>query len=247
MNLLLGIVSNSKYIQAYLILVLSLDFYRVAFDLMTKYLDKGYRLYMGNFYASLQLLKSLKEINTLTCSTVQVNRVEFPNDLKVGNLDHGKSTCICNDVIVAVHWKDKRQIYSWCHSVMVMMKAFWKDRMVTSSNYQCINYNNNMGGVTKHDQCLSYYEINRKSMKCWRASFHLFKMCIVNAMKLFLSKNPEFQVRQMHKNVFKKCLSTKWSTVPGLIGWYCYCEGRSTKPIITTVKSKNIWWCKTSE
>lgn len=92
---------------------------------------------------------------------------------------------------------------------MVMMKAFWKDRMVTSSNYQCINYNNNMGGVTKHDQCLSYYEINRKSMKCWRVSFHLFKMCIVNAMKLFLSKNPEFQVRQMHKNVFKKCLSTK--------------------------------------
>lgn len=110
MNLLLGIVSNSKYIKTYLIMVLSLDFYRVAFDLMTKYLDKGYRLYMDNFYASLQLLKSLKEINTLTCSTVQVNHVEFPNDLKVGNLDHGKSTCICN-VIVAVHWKDKRHIH----------------------------------------------------------------------------------------------------------------------------------------
>lgn len=61
---------------------------RVVFDLMTKYLDKGYGVYMSiyNFYTSIQHLKSSKERNTFACGTVHVNSGEFPNDFKVGML-----------------------------------------------------------------------------------------------------------------------------------------------------------------
>ena len=37
-----------------------------------------------------------------------------------------------------------------------------------------MDYNNNMSGADKHDQYLSYYAINRKSIKWWEKGFFSF-------------------------------------------------------------------------
>ena len=107
---------------------------------------------MDNFYTSLQLLKGLKGRSTFACGTVSVNRGEFPNNFKVGKLDCRKSTCICNNKIVAVHWKDKRDVFmmSYCHGKDESLVERHSFNIIKPS--MIMNYNNNMDGVNKHDQ-----------------------------------------------------------------------------------------------
>lgn len=43
-----------------------------------------------------------------------------------------------------------------------------------------------MGGVDRHDQILTYYSLNRKSMKWYKKYFfHLFDICVFNASCLY--------------------------------------------------------------
>ncbi|CAB3984670.1 Hypothetical predicted protein [Paramuricea clavata] len=56
--------------------------YRVVFDLLKNYLDKGYRLFISNFYTSVQLIFDLVQRNTFVCGTLQANRKKLPPQLK---------------------------------------------------------------------------------------------------------------------------------------------------------------------
>ena len=85
--------------------------HRVVFDLMEGYLDKAYHLYIDNFYTSLNLIQSLKDRGTYACGTIRTNRGKFPKKFKEAKLDVGKSLYYEIDTIVAVHWKDKRDIF----------------------------------------------------------------------------------------------------------------------------------------
>lgn len=60
---------------------------RVVMDLLDPYLDKGYRLYVDNFYSSPHLFKELFERNTLACGTVRQDRKGMPNQLKTKNTE----------------------------------------------------------------------------------------------------------------------------------------------------------------
>ena len=44
--------------------------YRVVFDLIDNYLDKGYHLYFDNFYTSFRLVSDLAKRNTFSCGTI---------------------------------------------------------------------------------------------------------------------------------------------------------------------------------
>lgn len=180
---------------------------RVVFDLMNPYLDKGYHLYIDNFYTSLKLIQELEKRKTYTCGTVRVNRGEFPKAFKVANLDVGSSTYLKMNNIFAVHWKDKRDVYvlSSIHGNQEEIIQRKKGEINKPTMIQC--YNMKMGGVDRCDQRLAYYSLNRKSKKWWKkVFFRLFEMAIVNSLILFTHKHPEAQKKRRSHKMFRQML-----------------------------------------
>lgn len=59
--------------------------YCVVMNLMKLYLDKGYHLYMDNFYTNLALFRALLDKKTYARRTIRVNRGEFPQWFKHKN------------------------------------------------------------------------------------------------------------------------------------------------------------------
>ena len=98
--------------------------HRVVFDLMSQYLDKGYRLYFDNLYTSFRLIKDLLVQNTFSCGTIRINRGEFPEHLKTAVLKPGKAIYIKSRDIVAVHWKDKRDVLQY-----PLFMAIWRRQL----------------------------------------------------------------------------------------------------------------------
>lgn len=177
--------------------------YRVVFDLLEDYLDKGYHLYLDNFYTSLRLISDLAGRGTFACGTIRRDRGEFPGKFQTEAIDRGSSTYLKNGNIVAVHWKDKRDVYA-ISSIHGNGSQHILRRGETAGIDKpdiILEYNKYMNGVDKCDQYLNYYSVGRKSKKWWKKLFYrLLELCIVNAMVLHFNANPEFaKKRQAHK------------------------------------------------
>ncbi len=158
--------------------------YRVVFDL---FLGRRFLSFFDNIYTSLKLVKDLLFRNTFSCGTVRVDRGEFPESFKTKKLDKGKSEYINNGTIMAVHWKDKRDVFmmsSFHGNAENVIERFGNEEV--SKPEMISDYNLNMGGVDKCDQFLSYYNIGRKSKKWWKkVFFRMVELCIVNAMCMY--------------------------------------------------------------
>ena len=181
--------------------------YRIVMYLMHDYLDKGYRIYMDNFYTHFLLFKDLVLRNTFACGTIKLNRGEFPKWFKEEKLKPGDSTFMKNDDIVAVHWRDKRDVFllSSIHGNSSSEIERYSGKILKPD---CIcDYNNNMGGVDKCDQLLSSYSVLKKSTKWWKKIFlRLFELCVINSMCLFMEKNPDFARKRGPHRRFREML-----------------------------------------
>lgn len=103
------------------------------------------------------------------CGTVRIDREEFPEAFKCSKLATGEARFIKNNSVLALHWRDKRDVFamSTMHSNAMNVitrrngEKVMKPEIITE-------YNKYMNGVDKCDQYLNYYAIGRKSMKWWK-------------------------------------------------------------------------------
>ena len=85
---------------------------RVVLDLMEKYLDRNYHVAFDNFYTSYALVHKLLLRKIWSCITIRVNWGLFSPDFIYPKLDIGSSAFLKTDYgILAVHWKDKRDVF----------------------------------------------------------------------------------------------------------------------------------------
>ena len=56
--------------------------HRVLFDLAENYLDKGYRIYLDNFYSTVKFFQDLENRQTYGCGTIRSDRGRFPASFK---------------------------------------------------------------------------------------------------------------------------------------------------------------------
>ncbi|XP_069166311.1 piggyBac transposable element-derived protein 4-like [Procambarus clarkii] len=145
----------------------------VVKTLMEPLLNKGHILYTDNYYTSPLLTKFLLEHNTGVCSTVKANRKEmafFLNKIGVGDCKLRKC-----DKVLAVRWKDKREVN--------MLTTIHTGEMLDSGKLRyrgdgslfkpdcIIDYNINMRLVDKCDMMVGAVECVHRTVKCTRKFF----------------------------------------------------------------------------
>lgn len=81
----------------------------VDLTLLDKYLDKGHILWVDNWYTSPALFTHLLENKTHAGGTVRRNREGVLSEDK--KLQKGETSEMCNDQLLFVRWKDKREVH----------------------------------------------------------------------------------------------------------------------------------------
>ena len=90
---------------------------QTVLDVGKHYLNKGHRYFTDNYYTSVELMTKLQAKNTLSCGTVNSNRVGLPKDMKkacpsVKKLKRGESL---RGRMLAVTWMDTRAVNLLCN------------------------------------------------------------------------------------------------------------------------------------
>ena len=157
--------------------------YRVVTDLLSSYLNKNHHVYFDNFFASIALLPDLSAKNTFCCGTIRQDRGRFPENLKKAKLQRGESVFISVNDLLAVHWKDKRDVFlvSTIHGNQIEEVLHRGEEAPITKPRMITQYNCFMNGVDRCDQYLASYSIQRKTTKWWKKLFLRFVgLCIMN-------------------------------------------------------------------
>ena len=89
---------------------------------------KDHNLFIDNFYTSLNLAKSLLDKGTYVCGTISTKMGEFPKIFVDEKLIRGKSIYLKIGNVLAVHWKNKRDVF--------VLSSFHGNQEVTIQRHQ---------------------------------------------------------------------------------------------------------------
>ena len=163
----------------------------VVLHLAEDFLDKGYVLFMDNFYNSVSLTKALTSKSTYVCGTLRSNRKGNPKDVIAEKLKKGEMVWRRNMDVTVCKWKDKRDVLtiSNMHRVEMVEVRNRNGKVMMKPNI-VRDYNAGMSGVDRSDQMLSYYSALRKTIR-WpkKVGLHIFEMMIHNAHSLYCQQS----------------------------------------------------------
>lgn len=172
---------------------------------------QNFKVFMDNWFSSLELFCHLKEIGLFCTGTVRINRMPgcklMPDiDLKKngrGSYDYSTES---NNNITVTKWYDNKIVHvasSYKSTEPVELVKRW-----STSHKQYIDvtrpavvkeYNLNMGGVDLNDMLVSLYRIKLGVKRYYlRIVYHFIDICIVNAWLLYRRHCTE------HKIIFKR-------------------------------------------
>ena len=165
---------------------------QVVWQLAESLKGKWHRLFFDNYFSSVPLMELLQVNHIFACATIRPTRKDVPvmaadNSLKRGDFDYRSTP----DGISVYKWRDNRPVHfilNYHNPTVTTVKRKQKDgsKLVVACPEVVKHYNENMGGVDKHDMLRQMYGVNRKSMKWWhRIFFGLLDMTIVNAYALY--------------------------------------------------------------
>ena len=148
-------------------------------------LDKGYQLFMDNYYSSYELASELFYRQTLMCGTLRLNRKNVPKAVKLCKLKRDDVVFRRNRPCLVLKWCDKRSvtIISTIHKAEYVLTSKRDPHGNQIVKPKCIvDYTKNMAGVDLADQYIMNYNSKRKSNKWWGTLFFLhFNMLLFNA------------------------------------------------------------------
>uniref|UniRef100_A0A8C5PTB7 PiggyBac transposable element-derived protein domain-containing protein n=1 Tax=Leptobrachium leishanense TaxID=445787 RepID=A0A8C5PTB7_9ANUR len=161
---------------------------KIGWDLVYPLFNKGYHLWVDNYYTSIDLFKNLYCFETLACGTVRKNRRGFPQILTAGKKSRGSSSSLRQEEVLALRFTDKKDVYmlSTVHDESTVPVPV-RGRTEPLEKSKCIvDYSKFMGGVDLADQCIQPYLVNRKT-RAWykKIAIYLTEIAIFNAYVLY--------------------------------------------------------------
>ncbi|XP_054746160.1 piggyBac transposable element-derived protein 3-like [Anastrepha obliqua] len=140
--------------------------------------DKHFKLYFDNWFTSVSLLISLKEMGIFATGTVRKNRIsncQLLSDAELKKRGRGSfdMKCEINNNILCVKWFDNKPVplISSCESnepVGICKRWNPKEKAYIDVARPAIvaSYNKGMGGVDLADMLMELYKVNHRSNKC---------------------------------------------------------------------------------
>ncbi|CAH1972612.1 unnamed protein product [Acanthoscelides obtectus] len=159
---------------------------RIVLSLVDSLLDKGYRLFLDNYYTSVDLVHKLVKRRTDCVGTIRANRKGIPKDLQV-KLSKGQSVARYNRKIMIQKWHDKKDVLmiSTLHD-KTMEKVLTKKGEIEKPT--CVlEYNKKMGGVDLADNYLHYYGTARSRVKKYymKMFWHFLSVTTLNSFHIY--------------------------------------------------------------
>jgi len=158
----------------------------VAHDLF----DRGYCLYLDNWYTSPNLVDTLCTRKTDVGGTMRTNRKEFPDFVKRARLKKRETVAAFHKKQVIMKWKGKWDV--------VLISTFHDDSMENVTTRQgaiqkpsaILDYNKNMGGVDRNHGQLQSYKLARECLKKYYQKMFRYLLNVVglNAFIIYKKK-----------------------------------------------------------
>ena len=161
----------------------------VVAHLMQPLNNKGYKLFIDNWYSSIPLALHLSQNGTGVCGTVRRNRVGLPKQLtNYAGLRKGQFVHRSNDGMVFVKLRDTKEVcfLSTMHRADVTASGKHDRQGRAISKLSLVqDYNRFMGGVDRNDEMVSFYTSARKSYKWYKKlAGHIMEEAFLNAYLL---------------------------------------------------------------
>jgi len=177
----------------------------IVAKLMEPYLGKGHTVYMDNFYNSIPLAQFLFENQTMVVGTLRKNRKDNPKDTLNAKLGKGEVAHVQKGNIHVIKYNDKRDVCMISTKQKLdfveVTDKFGRNKMKPNI---IVDYNNNMSGIDRADQMISYYPTPRKCLRWYiKVFFHLMDMCLWNGNILY-----NIHVKNMAHLEFRKCVAS---------------------------------------
>ena len=158
--------------------------------LMQSYLNKGHHLFMDNYYNSLPLSNKLLSKKTHVTGTLRANRKGLPQEITRRKLRRGEHVWRRQNETYVSKWKDKRDVLCLTTAYHPSMIDIANRRQQEKRKpIEIVNYNQNMSGVDRADQMMSYYSCPRKTIRWYKkVIFHLLDVAVWNSYYIFKEK-----------------------------------------------------------
>jgi hypothetical protein len=193
---------------------------KVVLNLLSNYINKGYSIYMDNFYNSIILAQKLLTLKTYCTGTLRVNRKNNPKEILQRKLKRGESIAKFNSSgICVLKWKDRRDVLMISSKYGSDMTSITNRRGETISKPEVVvKYNRYMGGIDHQDQMLSYYSCEHKTIRWYKKlGVHVFQQMLYNSYTLhniFSTKKSFYDYRL---EIIMKLLNTVEDTKRGSV------------------------------
>lgn len=143
------------------------------------------------------------------CETVKSNRKNMPKITT--KLSAGECTYRCCEKLLAVRFKDKREVNMLSSNHTFDMMSVGKNRETGRQKFKptCIvDYNNYMGAVDQSDMVLSSIECVRKTDKWYKkVFFHLLDLAVLNSYQMYKTTTPDYvPIEKFHLRLVKELI-----------------------------------------
>ncbi|XP_069113477.1 piggyBac transposable element-derived protein 4-like [Argopecten irradians] len=214
--------------------------YDLIMRLADPFLNKGYHLYMDNYFSSPQLFYSLFLNATLACGTLRKNRRGVPQDLKDRRLVRGEMFVMNNDMLVAVKYADKKDV----HLLTTIHKGVMEDsgkrdqEGIEIKKPDCIlSYNKYMGAVDRCDQMVAYGSFERRTLKWWKkVFFHVLGLAVLNSYILYKTRSQQ----PVLQRVFRRELVNQLVTASEISGPSSRGRKRSSAEVLRRLSARQF-------